>query len=378
VDEVCHALRSGGQDHFLRIGSRYSTHPLYVDNLLINLTQNVNSRSELRSVIDEHRIVVGTISSVMGKTELFSLKHFDRIIIDEATQVLEPMVSGLLPAFKKVLLIGDHRQLAAVVTQPEKERKVDEESLRSIGMTDLGNSYFERIFARCEQEQWTWAFDKLSYQGRMHYDVMQFPSEHFYNGMLKILPGDTTNRQSGPLKFSKTPDDKLSVCLAQKRVLFFPVESEELFNSKINKEESIFVTDIVKKLIELYHLNEKPLNLSDIGIITPYRAQIAQIKRELEKNEINTDTLTIDTVERFQGGAKKIIIISLCVNSEAQLQNLINLSSDNVDRKLNVALTRAQDQVIMMGDPEILSSNKVYRTFIDEYSIEYKVTQIDI
>ena len=330
----------------------------------------MNTRQELRDIIDEYRIVAGTISSVLGKSELFELKQFDRLIIDEATQVLEPMVAGLLPAFKKVLLIGDHRQLAAVVTQSAKDRKVEDEALRAIGITDLGNSYFERIFARCEEEQWTWAYDKLSFQGRMHQEIMQFPSEFFYQGMLKILPEDKVNRQSCIMHFDKVPSDVLSQYLAQRRVLFLAVPSGELFNSKINIEEAQMVADILLRILNLYAINARDLSLSEIGIITPYRAQIAQIKLELQKQGVNSDLLTIDTVERFQGGAKKIIIISLCINSKNQLDNLVSLSSDQVDRKLNVALTRAQDQVIMIGDPEILSENAVYKAFIERYAVE--------
>lgn len=222
VDEICHTLVAAGQTEFLRIGSRFSTHSDYIGNLLGTIIADVSTRAELRSVIDGYRIVVGTISSILGKTELFTLKEFDRVIIDEATQVLEPMVAGLLPVFKKTLLIGDHRQLAAVVSQAQVDRLVTDPSLKAIGITDLGNSYFERIFSRCEMEDWSWAYDKLSYQGRMHEEVMQFPSEHFYGGMLQILPGDKSKRQSQPLSFTIIPEDEISACLATRRVLFSP------------------------------------------------------------------------------------------------------------------------------------------------------------
>lgn len=369
VDEMCHALKAAGQSNFLRIGSRYSTDPDYISNLLITLTQDVSTRLELRDIIGKHRIVVGTISSVLGKPELFTLKSFDRLIIDEATQVLEPMVAGLLPAFRKILLIGDHRQLAAVVTQQAKELRVSDESLLSIGVTNLGHSYFERIFSRCEAEEWTWAYDKLSHQGRMHEDVMQFPSEYFYNNMLHILPGEQNFRQTDALHFNKIPEDPLSGWLASHRVIFIPVASGELFGSKINTGEANLVAEIVVKLQSLYAGNDQVLALEDIGIITPFRAQIAQIRQEILKNGLRVDDLVIDTVERFQGGAKRIVIISLCVNSENQLSNLVSLSSDNIDRKLNVALTRAQEQVIVLGDPAVLSINSVYKAFMDRYTL---------
>lgn len=378
VDEMCHALTAAGQPDFLRIGSRYSTHPDFTANLLVTKTQEVSNREALRTIIDSHRIVCGTISSVLGKPELFELKSFDRLIIDEATQVLEPMVSGLLPSFRKALLIGDHRQLAAVVTQPAAERRVTDESLRAIGVTDLGNSYFERIFSRCEQEGWNWAYDKLSYQGRMHQEVMHFPSERFYHDMLQILPGEAGVRQSASLCFSTIPEDYLSGLIATRRVLFLPVSSGELFNSKINRMEAQLVAAILIRLRALYAENERTLDFADIGIITPFRAQIAQIREEILQENLPADELVIDTVERFQGGAKDIVIISLCVNSEDQLGNLVNLSSDQVDRKLNVALTRAKEQVIVLGDPEVLGSNPVYKAFMDRYLVEMEAYVAEI
>ena len=370
VDELCRALVKGGIGDFLRIGSRYSTHPDYIRNLLSNMAKGISHRHALRKVIADSRVIVGTISSVAGRGELFDLKKFDRLIIDEATQVLEPMVAGIIPLFSKILLIGDHRQLAAVVAQDSVALKVKHESLLSIGLADLGSSYFERIFTRCQQEQWTWAYDKLSYQGRMHQEVMKFPSTYFYDGMLKVLPSRFDDRQTLPLKFESISNGHLSSLLATKRVLFFPVTSQELFNSKINVDEARVVAKILSSLVQLYQSNNLEMAMRDIGIITPFRAQIAQIRGEIAATELDLNDLTIDTVERFQGGAKKIIIISLCMNSEAQLNNLISLSSDGVDRKLNVALTRAEEQVIVIGDPEVLGRNPIYRAFIAEYQKE--------
>ena len=72
----------------------------------------------------------------------------------------------------------------------------------------------------------------------------------------------------------------------------------------------------------------------------------------------------IDTVERFQGGAKDVIIISFCMNQINQLNRMISLSSEGIDRKLNVALTRAKEQLILVGNEKILSVNPVYRELI--------------
>ncbi|MDX1667706.1 MAG: C-terminal helicase domain-containing protein, partial [Saprospiraceae bacterium] len=102
-----------------------------------------------------------------------------------------------------------------------------------------------------------------------------------------------------------------------------------------------------------------------IGIITPYRAQIALIKKTLETHGIDKTDLTIDTVERYQGGARDIILISLCTNSVDQLASLVSLSEEGVDRKLNVALTRAREHLVLLGNPDLLSVNPLYKALID-------------
>jgi DNA replication ATP-dependent helicase Dna2 len=120
--------------------------------------------------------------------------------------------------------------------------------------------------------------------------------------------------------------------------------------------------------MNLYELNGKTICEDSIGIITPYKAQIALIRKCMEKlpQEI-TKKITVDTVERYQGGARDIVIISFCVNKLSQLETLVSLSHEGVDRKLNVALTRAKEQIVLIGNRELLSANKVYKDLIDSY-----------
>jgi DNA replication ATP-dependent helicase Dna2 len=104
-------------------------------------------------------------------------------------------------------------------------------------------------------------------------------------------------------------------------------------------------------------------------VITPYRAQIAQIQATLRDMDFDTDKITIDTVERYQGGAREVILISLCTNQKSQLASLVSLSDEGVDRKLNVALTRARKHLIVVGNKEILRGSDIYRRFIENYEI---------
>ena len=76
--------------------------------------------------------------------------------------------------------------------------------------------------------------------------------------------------------------------------------------------------------------------------------------------------ITVDTVERYQGSSRDIIIISLCLNSAAQLRTLVSNNSEGIDRKLNVAITRARHHLIILGNKELMQVNPTYKLLIDE------------
>ena len=101
-----------------------------------------------------------------------------------------------------------------------------------------------------------------------------------------------------------------------------------------------------------------------MGVISPYRSQIALIKKEIEALGIPAlNEILVDTVERFQGSERDVIIYSFCVNRLSQLRFLANLTEENgirIDRKLNVALTRARKQMFIIGVRQLLEQNPIY------------------
>jgi len=364
VDEICDAICAIGpqyKEKFMRIGSRYGTHTDYVDNLLIHISAVSQSRRQLVDHIQAKRIFVGTVASVMGKPELFSLKKFDRIIIDEASQLLEPLVLGILSRFNKVILIGDHIQLPAVVQQDTEQSEVKDETLRGLGLHNMANSLFQRLYLRCEANGWDWSIGQLSVQGRMHKDIMAFPNQHFYGGQLSYLDKLPRLYQDRTWQYEGT----LQEVLAIRRLIYIPSAiSEEDLSFKTNTDEAGIICLLIKNLQALMKLNQ--VNLS-IGVITPYRAQIANIRAKLSLENISFEDISIDTVERYQGGARDIIIMSFSLNHAIQLNSLTMLDEFGNDRKLNVALTRAKEQLILTGNQSLMEQNMLYKQLIHSY-----------
>lgn len=370
VDEMCEAIEAYHpemREKYLRIGSRFSTSPRFRDRLLSTRTEEIHTRKALKEMIQSHRLFIGTVASVAGKPELFQLIRFQRAIVDEASQVLEPLLVGMLPKFEHFTLIGDHKQLPAVVTQSPEMSAVEDRELQQIGLSNLRNSLFERLYKLCVREGWEHAYAQLSHQGRMHQDIMAFPNTFFYEGRLNILPEHISRHQEqiASLSFQVREGSSLTEKIAQQRVLFLPTGStlaEAV--QKTNRFEAELTAELIQSFSSLYQQNNRIFSWSEVGVITPFRAQIAMIRQTLAEAGIPADEITIDTVERYQGGARNIIIISLCANSFMQLNSMISLSEEGVDRKLNVALTRAREYLVILGNPELLKQDPIYADLV--------------
>jgi DNA replication ATP-dependent helicase Dna2 len=379
VDEICDAVESipmpaeslPVRELYLRIGSRHATAQRYRDQLLNVQISAVKTRQELRDLLEKRRIFISTVASFAQNDKLLRLKKVQRIIVDEASQLLEPQLIGLLTRFEKIVLIGDHLQLPAVTIQKSETTKVDDPELLSIGLSDLRNSYFERMFKWYLQNGLKNDYSQLSHQGRMHADIMDFPNRQFYQGKLQTLAlAPESNWQYAPLQYQLPGHQPgWDALFGQQRVVFLPVyESQVIPGQKTGAAEAKLAAELVVFFKKLFEHNQKAwIPEKTLGIITPWRAQIAQIRSCLNDAGQDPDELSIDTVERYQGGARDVIIVSCCVHSPAQLASLISLSVEGVDRKLNVALTRAREHLILLGNPDVLNQDPRYKDFISAY-----------
>jgi DNA replication ATP-dependent helicase Dna2 len=362
VDEICDALHTCADDmsnQYIRIGSRSGTGVAYRHRLLDQVIQPMSTRAEIKQVLELTRIYVATISSLHGKRELLQMLDFDVAIVDEASQLLEPSVIGLLPGFKKTILIGDHLQLPAVSTQsPLLSRiKPGQQWAERIGLTDMGMSYFERLFRLYQSKGWNQHIGILHEQGRMHADIMHYVNANMYENMLR-----TADPVLQHVDLIDVTDGK-GFKLFQERLLFIPstnTVAETLL--KTNRAEASLVVQLVEHWRKL--LLQKNLRWS-IGVITPFRAQIAAIHHEAHIRQIDMEEVTVDTVERYQGGARDIIIMSCAVNSRHMMRKIQSVTPEGLDRKLNVAITRARQQFILIGKEDILMQELSYRHLIE-------------
>lgn len=349
VDELCACIESLGQsyvDKYIRIGSAFGANERYVPNLLRSKIKGITHRNKLKEKIVSHRMVVGTIASLASRQIIYDLIPPSRVIIDEASQILEPNIVGLLSRFSHFVLVGDHKQLPAVVVQKEEESAIHDEDLHRLGLRNRRNSLFERLYHLAQDANYHHLYGQLQLQARMHHEIMAFPNEAFYKGELKVMP------QIARLMDSTKQDiPRLAFIQAN-------VPQVEAF-SKTNQEE------IAKIILLVEDLTNKGISAENIGVITPFRAQIAAIQKAIEKECPANMGISVDTVERYQGSAKDVIIISFCCNSVIQFEQLQSLDEHGVDRKLNVALTRAREHLFLIGDSRILRQNELYKKLLD-------------
>ena len=379
VDEICEKMQKHGIG-FVRIGSRLSCDARFHDQLLGEKVRTCANATAIRRMIAETRVFVGTTTAVASKLHLFTLKHFELAIIDEASQILEPHLLGILSAqhggrnaIDKFILIGDHKQLPAVVQQPEESSKVTEPLLREIGLLDCRHSLFERLI-RLQKKNGTEDFVyQLSRQGRMHPEVADFANQAFYGATL--LPIPVPHQLQSLASSEKEGKNGLERLVAERRVAFIvsPGDFRTTISEKVNVDEARRVAALLRVVYEQAEGREKGSfhPYRTVGVIVPYRNQIAMIRKEIARLGIpELLAISIDTVERYQGSERDCIIYSFTIQRPYQLDfltsNTFEEDGATIDRKLNVALTRAREQMFLIGNPGLLGMNPVFQQMMDE------------
>lgn len=380
VDEMCSKLVGEGID-FVRLGSELGCHEAYRSHLLGKRSEACRDGREIGQMIEHCRVFCGTTTAFNSQIALLSIKHFDLAIVDEASQILEPQIVGLLSAknartgehaIAKFVLIGDEKQLPAVVQQQESESMVQEPNLRAIHLTDCRLSLFERLIKAYRSEGVNNEYSyMLTRQGRMHREIAIFPNYAFYQNKLIPVP---LPYQEEPTPLTSESNDGLEALLTTRRIAFVtypeprqtgldPCQQET--SDKVNLIEARMIAATVHRI---YLMDPEGFDKDrTVGIIVPYRNQISTIRNEIDSYHIEPlHDIMIDTVERYQGSQCENIIYGFTIRKYYQLgfltgnQYVDRASGEIIDRKLNVAMTRAMKHLIMIGNARLLRENVIF------------------
>lgn len=380
VDEMCSKLVGEGID-FVRLGSELGCHEAYRSHLLGKRSEACRDGREIRQMIERCRVFCGTTTAFNSQIALLSIKHFDLAIVDEASQILEPQIVGLLSAknartgehaIAKFVLIGDEKQLPAVVQQQESESVVQEPNLRAIHLTDCRLSLFERLIKAYRSEGVNNEYSyMLTRQGRMHREIALFPNYAFYQNKLIPVP---LPYQEEPTPLTSESNDGLEALLTTRRIAFVTYPEprqtgldpwQQETSDKVNLTEARMIAATVHRI---YLMNPEGFDKDrTVGIIVPYRNQISTIRNEIDSYHIEPlHDIMIDTVERYQGSQCENIIYGFTIRKYYQLgfltgnQYVDRASGEIIDRKLNVAMTRAMKHLIMIGNARLLRENVIF------------------
>ena len=376
VDEICNMLSEHELD-YIRIGNEYSCDPKYSDHLLQEVLDENTTLNSIKSTLSEAQIIVATTSTMNSRSALFNIKHFDLVIIDEASQILEPNIVGILTArqeegraIDRFILVGDHKQLPAVVQQQGSlEMEGSDKRLASIHLSSCTNSLFERLILTERAAGRTDFIGTLHKQGRMHPDIADFANRKFYaKEQLECVP--LAHQLETELAYNEESEDALDNALKAHRMIFIPSTPCKQLNisEKVNTDEARIIADLLRRLYRQMDKDFDPQK--SVGVIVPYRNQIAMIRKEIERLEIPAlEGISIDTVERYQGSQRDVILYSFTIQSRYQLDfltaNTFYEEGQPIDRKLNVAITRARKQLILTGNESTLRQNQLFAELID-------------
>ena len=310
----------------------------------------------------EARVIACTL--VGAANRLLDGQKFGTVFIDEAAQALEAACWIPIRRCQRVILAGDHCQLPPTV-----------KSIAAL-KAGLGTTLMERIV-----EQKPEVVTLLRMQYRMNEEIMRFSSDWFYGNQVESAPEvkfrsildldvpmewvDYSRYEVRGTRYENTmaaDGDGVQGNLAPRTSYPVPRTQEEFVGEsfgRINKVEAeltlLTLQQYFERIGKTRVLNER----LDVGIISPYRAQVQYLRRLLKKREYFKpfrNLITVNTVDGFQGQERDIIVISLVrSNDEGQIGFLRDL------RRMNVAITRARMKLIILGDVATMTRHPFYR-----------------
>ncbi|WP_336025218.1 AAA domain-containing protein [Halobellus salinisoli] len=327
VDNALEAVRDAGVDDVVRVGSENGVRE---DMLDVRLERG-GEPNERAAALREASVVAATTAACGSR--VMREQAFDVALVDEASQLTEPGTLAAVGLAERFVLVGDHEQLPPVVraggAQSAPESASGERAAKPRAENDLQTSLFERLI-----ESHPDASVLLDRQYRMSQRIQAFSSTEFYDGALRPATGAVAGQRLSDLGV----DESALPTELRDPVAFVDPGGERIGNT--NPAEADRVAEIVEAYVAA------GVDLDDIGVIAPFRAQVAEISRRTD--------VTVDTVDRFQGSAKEVIVVSFVATGSLDGPIFEDY------RRINVALTRAKKSLALVGDADALASDPFY------------------
>lgn len=290
-------------------------------------------------ILAESQVVACTL--VGASNNLIKGFRCDTVFIDEAAQALEAACWIPIQKAQRVIFAGDHYQLPPTIKSFEAAKQ------------GLSVTLFEKCIER-QQQLGTPVDALLQTQYRMHQAIMQFSSHYFYDEQLKAadsVRNVTLTEEQSPLSFVDTAG------------CGFTEKTDPETLSTFNEEEGQLLLNHLNTLIEDLTPQFFRANQLNIGVITPYKAQVKFLTEHYLSHSLLSDIqplITIDTVDAFQGREREVIYISLVrSNATGEIGFLKDI------RRTNVAMTRAKKKLVIFGDSATLGNHPFYSQLLD-------------
>ena len=306
--------------------------------LAVELEVRINS-----DIFGQVRVIASTL--VGASSKLLDGKKFGTVFIDEAAQALEAACWIPIRRASRVILAGDHCQLPPTVKSME--------ALKG----GLGKTLMERIVENKPE-----CVSLLQVQYRMNDEIMQFSSDYFYHGQMKSAP-EVAHRLihegDAPILWFDTSEIELG---EDEKNNFREQFVGETFG-RINKGEASLTLSLLQIYFQRIGKQRILDDRIDVGIISPYRAQVQYLKRLIKKRAFFKPfrhLISVNTVDGFQGQERDVILISLVrANDTGQIGFLRDL------RRMNVAITRARMKLFILGDAPTMTRHPFYKRLYD-------------
>jgi DNA replication ATP-dependent helicase Dna2 len=315
VDNALEALEDEGVTDIVRYGTESGVR----EDMQSYRLDTSGDPAECASRLEDASVVAATTAACGSRA--LRTQQFDVAVVDEAGQLTEPGTLAAVALADRFVLVGDHEQLPPVV-RAENE---------------LQESLFERLI-----ETYPDAGVLLDRQYRMAQRIQAFSSQAFYDGALRPATGEVATQQIGDL----AGVDPATLPEHLRESVSF-VDPDGQMRGNTNPAEARAVAEIVDAYLA------GGVDPADIGVIAPFRAQVAEIDKGV------ADGVAVDTVDRFQGSSKEVIVVSFVATGRLDSP----IFEDH--RRVNVALTRAKKALVLVGDADCLATDDFHARLVE-------------